>query len=138
VALRDFVTPQLDGLLTTTLAFESVDAAHAWYSREVRPGFASCAIRGEQGDQALIDPAHGVNGRLPLIRSATHRLHVGTEAYELTATFRQQLGGTWMHVWALAHSGRVVFVLHGFWFSHGTPISPAPLLAKLIRRTPAR
>lgn len=80
----------------------------------------------------------GVHGNLKLVHSATPALHVGTEAYELTATFRQSTGDPMYELWAVARYGRVVFVLHGFWFSGGTPINPEPILAKVIARTPSR
>lgn len=137
VVLRDFITPTLDILRTTTVAFRNVAAAHHWYALERRDGFGTCAIQGLESDQAVWDPLQGVHGTLTLVRSATPRLDVGTEAFELTATFAQS-ADRWMHVWALAHYGRIVFVIQGSWFADGSPINPAPVLAKLIKRTPPR
>src|SRR5262249_41579368 len=137
VALPVFVTTSIDALTSQTFAFGTVDAARSWYSREVRPGFASCVIRGAQEDAAATGTPQGVNGSLKLVRSKVVGLHVGMQAYQLTATFRLSSGEDKMHVWSLARYGRVVFVVHGFWFPQGTPISVARLLAKVIARTPS-
>ena len=107
--------------------------------RELRPGLTSCVIKHLMTDQASYDPLQGVNGRLTLRRSATPRLDAAMQAWELTATFRTSAGKPWNHVWAIARYGRVIFVLHGFWFldGYGTPVNPRPLLINAIRHTPA-
>jgi hypothetical protein len=141
VAERMFITPTVDILATTTIAFTNVGSARSWFTEEVRrPGFAACVIQHLRKDQAATDPLQGVSGSLTLVRSSTPRLRVGMESYELTATFRLSTGSLWNHVWAVARYGRVVFVLQGSWFSdgYGSAINPLPLLKKAVKRTPPR
>jgi hypothetical protein len=136
VAFGTFATPMLNGLVTTTIAFGTVREARSWFSRELRRGVVACVIHEEQADSASMGSPQGVRGKLRLVRSATPSLRVGMQSYELTATFRPSSGDREMHVWALVRYGRVVFVVHGFWFPQGVPFSPARLLAKVIARTP--
>lgn len=128
VTFGTFATPGMDGLLATTIAMPTAGKARRWLSVLERPGLATCILRHETSE---------LRGRL--VQAASPRLRVGTQGWELAATFKQAGGGQMKHIWAATRHGRLVYVIHGFWFpdDYGVAIAPGRILGSVIARAPS-
>jgi hypothetical protein len=118
----------MDGLLATTIAMPTTGKARAWLSLLQRPGLAACILRHESSEL-----------RGNLVHAASPALGVGTQGWELAATFKQPGGGQMNHIWATTRHKRLVYVIHGFWFTnkYGVAIAPGRILRNVIARAPS-